>query len=333
MSAIAFLFAHPGAAQTLPAPIDPVSVIAPELRPYLNKFPTVDYDLERLKSRRLRGGGEEVPLPKGVVRTMISGAEGAPPIEVLTFDPLPEETGKPAFLFIHGGGYIFGSAADTAPRLAGYAQQCGCFVASANYRLSPETAFPGPLEDNFAALKWLHDNAATLGIDPQRIAIGGDSAGGGHAAQLAIAARDRGVSVVFQVLLEPMLDDRTGSTIDMPDHIGHYIWTEASNRFAWGAYLDQPAGSKAPPYGAVPARVKDLSGLPPAWIGVGSADLFMAESVAYAKRLAEAGVPVELLVIPGGYHAYYNIAPDAELSKQFYAAWGRALYRALHPGD
>ena len=173
-------------------------------------------------------------------------------------------------------------------------------------------------------------NAKELGIDVKRIAIKGESAGGGHAAALAIAARDRGeYPICFQVLVYPMLDDRTGSTREVPAHLGHYLWTPASNRFGWTSLLGVPAGSAAVPPNSVPARVSNLKGLPPAFIGVGSIDLFVPEDIEYAQRLVAAGVAVELNVVPGAFHAFDGIAADASLSRQFAQAWREALHRAF----
>lgn len=173
-----------------------------------------------------------------------------------------------------------------------------------DYKLAPEAVFPTALEQNYATLAWLHQNAGHLGVDAARIAISGDSAGGGHAAALAIAARDRKeFPIAFQCLIYPMLDDRTGSTHRVPPHIGHFVWTEAANRFGWSSLLGIPAGSSSVPPGSVPARVKDLSGLPPTFIGVGSIDLFCEEDMEYAKRLALSGVRAELFVVPGAWSA------------------------------
>jgi acetyl esterase/lipase len=201
-------------------------------------------------------------------------------------------------------------------------------VVSVDYRLAPETPFPGALEDNYAALKWMNLNAASLGIDPKRIAIGGESAGGGHAAMLAIAAQDRGeYALAFQLLIYPMLDDRTGSTKPAPEHIGHFLWNSGSNRFGWESLLGMAPGSANPPAGSVPARVKDLSGLPPTFIGVGALDLFVDEDVDYARRLIAAGVPTELLVVPGAYHGFNGLVPKASVSVRFNAQALNALKR------
>ena len=210
------------------------------------------------------------------------------------------------------------------------AREHDCVVVTVDYRLAPETRFPGSLEDNYAALNWLRLSANLLGVDPSRIAVMGESAGGGHAAMLAIAARDRGeVPIAFQLLIYPMLDDRTGSSRQVPPYVGVYIWVPASNRFGWSSLLGVPAGSKTVPAGAVPARVENLAGLAPAFIGVGAIDLFVDEDVNYARRLINAGVPTELCVVPGGYHGFDIIAPDAARSIAFRAAWHAALAKAF----
>jgi hypothetical protein len=162
------------------------------------------------------------------------------------------------------------------------------------------------------------------------IAVKGESAGGTHAAALAIAARDRGeVPLCLQVLIYPALDDRTGSTTPQPPYIGHYIWTAAANRFAWTSLLGKPAGSPQAPAGSVPARVENLAGLPPAWIGVGSVDLFANEDLEYARRLQQAGVSTELHLVPGGYHGFDLFVPQAPLTVAFTEGWNAALSRAF----
>ena len=216
------------------------------------------------------------------------------------------------------------------PVLQGIATDCHCVVVSVDYRLAPETCYPGSLEDNYAALKWVHAHAEELGIDRSRIAVGGESAGGGHAASLAIHARDRNeVPIVFQLLIYPQLDDRTGSTRPAPPAIGHFMWNAGANRLAWSSLLGVPAGSSKVPVAAVPARVASVAGLPPAWIGVGAIDLFAEEDMEYARRLVHAGVATELLVVRGAFHGFDLLAPDAEASKQFSASWKSALRKAF----
>ncbi|MEM6416017.1 MAG: alpha/beta hydrolase [Pseudomonadota bacterium] len=310
--------------------IDPKQAVLPELRPFVDQEPTITFNSVTLRLARAKLAIDRPDVPESVAVKEIPGPGDAPNIKLYIADPDPARKNKPAFLHIHGGGYIVYRAQDMAPHAPGLAEECDCLVVSVDYRLAPETKFPGPMEDNFTALKWLYENADTIGVDRTRIAIGGESAGGGHAAQLAIAARDRGIPIVLQVLTYPMLDDRTGSTHAVPNHIGRYIWNAGSNKFAWTSYLGQPAGSDNPPYGAVPARVKDLSGLAPAWIGVGGSDLFLAEDLEYARRLTEAGVHAELLLVPGAFHAFDGIASETSVAKRFHKSRVEALRRALH---
>jgi acetyl esterase/lipase len=233
---------------------------------------------------------------------------------------------------MHGGGFMM-TDPFLLPRLQGIATDCHCVVVSVDYRLAPETRYPGSLEDNYAALKWVHAHAAELGIDRSRIAVGGESAGGTHAASLAIHARDRNEApIVFQLLIYPALDDRTGSTRPAPPTIGHFMWNAGANRLAWSSLLGVPAGSSKVPAAAVPARVASVAGLPPAWIGVGSIDLFVEEDMEYARRLVHAGVATELLVVRGAFHGFDLLVPDAEVSQQFSASWKSALRKAFAAG-
>lgn len=167
-------------------------------------------------------------------------------------------------------------------------------------------------------------------MDRARIAVGGESAGGGHAAALAIAARDRGeVELAFQLLIYPMLDDRVGSGVDPAAHQGRHIWTRGSNCFGWSGHLGALWGGAEIPALAAPARSTELTGLPPTFIGCGGLDLFIDEKLAYAQRLMAAGVPVELLIVPGAYHGLDLAAPEANVSQRFTNAWRSALRRAI----
>jgi acetyl esterase/lipase len=225
----------------------------------------------------------------------------------------------PALLWIHGGGYVIGSAQQDDALCGRFARELGITVAAVDYRLAPEHPYPVPLEDCYAALTWL---AALPAVDPSRVAIGGASAGGGLAAALALLARDRGeVTPTAQLLAYPMLDDRSGS---VPENPNYRLWSPKSNRFGWAAYL-----GNADPQVAVPARREDLSGLPPAWIGVGTNDLFHDEDLAYAERLTAAGVPCHVEVVPGAFHGFDLVVPKATVSQSFFASQCASLRGAL----
>jgi acetyl esterase/lipase len=282
--------------------------------------------VERLvKAPRLPGGVtvEEVRVP---------GSAGAPQVRVRLYRPDNLQRPAPALLWMHGGGYVMGKPEVDELSSAQYAQELGLLVASVDYRLAPEHPFPAPLEDCYAALRWLHAQAGALGIDPARIAIGGASAGGGLTAALAQLAHDRGeVRPAFQLLIYPMLDDRTALRTDI-DGTHHRLWNHESNVFGWSAYLGQAPGAAEVPAHAVPARRADLSGLPSAWMGVGTVDLFHDEDLAYAQRLKDAGVPCEVHVVPGAYHGFDIVARKADVARQFRASHVTALRRALQPG-
>jgi acetyl esterase/lipase len=324
------------------SPVDPMQLVNPQFRAVLKSIagpdsPPIEWTNAMLPQMREGSKGMARPLLPApeVVKRMIPGPKGAPEVP-LYITGATAGASKPAVLHIHGGGYIAGSAAESRRDIQELAVNHDCVAISVEYRLAPETPFPGSLEDNYAALLWMYTHASELGIDRSRIAIKGESAGGGHAAALAIAARDRGeVPLCLQVLIYPMLDDRTGSTITVPPYIGHYIWTAAANRFGWTSLLGKPAGSTQPPAGSVPARVENLAGLAPAWIGVGSVDLFAIEDLEYARRLVQAGVSTELHLVPGGFHGFDLFAPQAPLTVAFTEAWNAALSRAFagRPGN
>ncbi|OYN99831.1 alpha/beta hydrolase [Enemella evansiae] len=271
-----------------------------------------------------------VPDPEGVevTRRRVTSPEafGA---DVLIYRAWPQaaETGA-AVLWIHGGGHVMGSAAIDHELCAWLSRELRLPVVSVDYRLAPRHPFPADLDDCFAALRWLQENAAELGVDPERIAVAGASAGGGLAAALVQRTHDAGHPVCFQALVYPMLDDRTTQIRDHGNR-GRFGWTQTSNRVAWQAYLGHPLDEgEDRPY-AAPARREDLSGLPPAWIGVGDLDLFLPEDEAYAARLREAGVPCQLDIEPGMYHAADVFRPEAESMQVFRGKMMDALRRAL----
>lgn len=310
---------------------DPYALVDPELLQAIKSLPTFSISNENLSLAR-KGPGvplSSLPAPQPIPR-VIPGPRGAPDIPVLLFNSAPSKKKRPGLLHIHGGGYVDGANGKFGILAQRIAAACDCVIVSPDYRLAPETRFPGSLEDNYAALRWMNENAEALGIDSDHIAVGGESAGGGHAATLAIAARDRReFRLAFQLLIYPMLDDRTGTTRKVPNHIGKFVWTRESNAFGWTSLLGLAAGSQNVPHGAVPARAEDLSGLPATYIAVGSLDLFVEENIEYARRLVTAGVQTELNVFPGGYHAFDLLAPDAQISKRFAQLEMSALKRGL----
>ena len=323
--------------ETSPASADLYSLVDPELLPTLKQFPAYELTAEMVGKFRQLPGTPPLPAPAPQpVERHIPGPPGAPEVRLWIVDPAPSEKGKPCLLHMHGGGFMM-IGPGWMPLLQEIATDCHCVVVSVDYRLAPETRYPGALEGNYAALKWVHAHAAKLGIDRSRIAVGGESAGGTHAASLAIHARDRkkrgrnedDVPICFQLLIYPALDDRTGSSSPPPHAIGNFIWTASANRLAWSSLLGVPAGSSKVPAAAVPARVASVAGLPPAWIGVGSIDLFVEEDMEYARRLVHAGVATELLVVRGAFHGFDLLVPDAEVSKQFSASWKSALRKAF----
>jgi acetyl esterase/lipase len=221
---------------------------------------------------------------------------------------------RPCVYWMHGGGLVLGDNKMDDARFDSWCNEYGIVGVSVDYRLAPEFPYPTPLEDCYAGLAWVHQNAESLGIDATRIGIGGASAGAGLAAGLALLARDRGdLSVAFQLLIYPMIDDRqitVSSTWSDP------IWSPAANTFGWTAYLgDKKGTSDVEPY-AAPARATDLSGLPPTLISVGALDGFSDEDIDYAVRLRHAGVAVELHVYPGAPHGFDTFGDFTAISRR-----------------
>ena len=230
----------------------------------------------------------------------------------------------PAVLFFHGGGYIFGHIDHFDGPVARYVSASGVPMLSVEYRRAPEHPFPTPIEDAYAALRWLHEHAPELGVDPGRVGVMGDSAGGGMAAALSILARERGgPKIARQILIMPMLDDRTTT----PDpHIAPYaLWSYDDSATAWPALLGDAAGGPDVPATAAPARLEDATGLPPAYIEVGQLDVFRDEDTAYATKLSRAGVPVEFHLHPGVPHEFDSIAFNSDVARRAIADRVRAL--------
>jgi len=262
----------------------------------------------------------------------VSAGGGAPDVRVLVYRPKAADGVLPVLLWMHGGGYVGGSASWEGFLINPMVSAIGCCIVSVDYRLAPETPFPGPIDDCYAVLKWLHDDASALRIDPERIAIGGISAGGGLAASLGLLARDRGeVHVKFQALLQPMLDDRHATADYEHPFAGEYLWRKEYNHFGWSALLGHEPGIEGVSPYASASRAESLEGSPPTFINVGAIDLFVEENIEYARRLIRDGVPTELHVYPGACHAFQGVAPGSALAKANDRDVISALRRALVP--
>ncbi|SFE05428.1 Acetyl esterase/lipase [Lentibacillus persicus] len=262
---------------------------------------------------------------------MIPGPEGAPDVRVKIYRPINQSESLPCFYHIHGGGMILGTIDGEEAQMALFAEELNAVVVSVDYRLAPEHPFPAPVEDCYAGLKWISEHASELQIDPETIAVGGESAGGGLAAGTVLLSRDRkGPDVAFQYLIYPMLDDRN-ITASSQEFTGNWPgWSRELNELGWNAFLGGSAGEEnVSPY-AAPARAKDLSNLPPAYIEVGALEVFRDEDIDYAKRLMQSGVSVELHVHPGVFHGFEVANPEAKISQHAMNLRMNALNKALN---
>ncbi len=313
-----------------------IAAVHPEMQEIASKMPQFPFTARTLWLFRflIRVLIKPAPMPVDiqVKSTFITSQDQKTKIRIRIYQPQATTSKAPALLWMHGGGYIGGVPEQDDAYVLPFIQETGVVVVSVDYRLAPDYSFPTPLEDCYSALKWLAADAGALGIDPQRIALGGNSAGAGLAAALAQLAHDRGeIRPIFQLLVYPMLDDHTATRKDI-DPEAYYVWNNNYNRFGWESYLKQPCGMDKVPAGSVPARRADLSGLAPAWIGVGTIDLFHDEDVAYARRLKEAGVQCELVTVTGAFHGFDISAPNTQVVKDFRKSQVQALKNALKVG-
>lgn len=296
-----------------------------EALPYLPNLPFSDLEGTRAAFADLLA---QAPPPDrtgvAVEDRTIDGPQGAPQLTVRVFTPATGAAPRPAVLDIHGGGFAIGSRdLDDAVNLQ-IARQVGAVVVSVEYRLAPETPFPGPAEDCYTALQWLVAQAGELRVDPARVAVLGDSAGGGLAATTALLARDRrGPALAMQVLIEPELDDRL-ETHSMRTGTDTAVWHRANAVKSWEFYL---GGQPATPY-AAPARMQDLSGLPPTYLTVNELDPLRDEGLDYAQRLLVAGVPTELHCFAGTFHGFV-LVPTAQVTVRALDMLFGALRRGL----
>ncbi|MFT7597870.1 MAG: acetyl esterase/lipase [Acidimicrobiales bacterium] len=291
----------------------------PEVKAALEAGPTLgtvnSKTLPKIRANRLLMN-EQVPLSDAVTRTdtVVPGPEGGPDVRLRVHRPVGADDNLPCLFWMHGGGYVLGAPEQDDLRFDRWCQRFNIVGVAVQYRLAPEDPYPAGLEDSYTGLKWLKQHGAELGVDTNRIGIGGPSGGGGLAAALGLVVRDRGeFDINYQLLIYPMIDD-TRSTVsanwDVP------VWTKESNQYGWSAYLGELFDTDDVPTHAAPTRETNLAGLPPTYIMVGGLDGFADEDIDYATRLNHAGVPVELHVYPGAAHGFEGFAPQAAVSRR-----------------
>lgn len=307
--------------------------VLPELRQAYSQFPDFRLEEDLAWSRSLL---VQPPLEKSkLVHTtncMIPRGDGGEML-VKIYEPIERNRDKlPAMLWIHGGGFVMGHPDMDDLLCERFVQTANCVVVSVDYRLAPEHPYPAAIEDCYAGLVWMTAEAPSLGIDVKRVAIAGASGGGGLTAALALMARDKGgPSIIFQMPLYPMLDNRneTPSSYEITD--AHATWSRSNNLTAWRMYLgEEKDTNELSPY-AVPSRADNLAGLPPTYTCIGQLDLFRDETFDYVTRLAQAGVDVEMNLYPGSFHCFEVFVPEAEVSQRASQNYLDAMARALHP--
>ncbi|MFC9790109.1 alpha/beta hydrolase [Rhodococcus sp. NPDC127528] len=308
--------------------------VDPEYLPMLGFLPRLDVSDAVAARTLVRSMGAEDPMatvPAAVVveRRTVPAADGAG-IELVVFRPEHRiEQPLPGIAYFHGGGFVFGDANTDVRVPSALAADLGAVVVSVNYRLAPEYPFPTPFDDCFTALTWMAgDN--DLGIDPARIAVAGISAGAGLAAAVALKARESGgPTICFQALDSPVLDDRL-LTASATEYTDSPLWNRQNSMDSWCHYLGADADRDRTSEYAAPARARDLTGLPPAYIAVSSYDPLRDEGIDYAQRLTRAGVPTELRLHPGTFHGSSGVFPQAAISQRIDADYTAAIRRALY---
>ena len=301
-------------------PLNSGHLVDPELISLLQQ-PSVEVNAGTLPELREPMAALRITAPAAsevkCEETFIMGGDGQR-LRLLVYRPAATvRTG--GLLSIHGGSFVMCTPEMHDAQSRYLAQRAGCVVVAVDYRLAPESPYPAGLMDCYAALRWMHTEAKALSISPDRVAVFGDSAGGGLAAGLALLVRDRGeLSLAAQFLLYPMLDDRTGSPAEQEPmlYTGEFIWTRASNAFCWKAYLGKHVGGGDIPIYAAPGRAEVLAGLPPTFLGVGALDLFLNEDLRFAHRLLRDGIPTELHVYPGAFHGFTTADDKSAVSRQ-----------------
>jgi acetyl esterase/lipase len=290
-------------------------------------------DIPRLREIAAAAAPSDLELQRGdaieIEERTVPGSNGRPPVAVLICRPSKADMLLPGVYAIHGGGMAWGDARSGMTLVLDWVEQFGMTAVSVEYRLAPEFPHPAPVEDCYAGLNWTAENAEQIGIDPDCLIVAGGSSGGGLAAAVTLMARDfRGPSLRGQILMYPMLDDRN-LTPSSQELMGEGTWDRAANVMAWTALLGEARGGPAVPSYAAPSRETDLSQLPPAYLDVGSVDIFRDEVVDYAARMWRAGGAAELHVWAGGCHGFDLFAPQAAISQACKAARASWIQRLL----
>ena len=310
-------------------------LIDPELRSLLSLLPSFELTPDTLKA--VRAGAvamapslDQIADSSVSIRSRQINRPAQRPVDVVVFEATGRKRGGPAILHLHGGGFVMGTVAMTGADLVDKAKRFNALVVSVDYQLAPETRFPGQIEEAYAVLCWLRREADALGLDPTRIVLMGESAGGGLAFSLALYARQhsRDTAPVRHLhLLYPVLDDRVRGREVCGPNVGFCVWSPDSNRFCWDALLGpEPDWAVVGPLLA--GRVEDLSGLPSTFMAIGSIDLFAAENLRLAERLLTAGGSVELHLYPGGFHGF-QMAEASRSGRDYRHASTSALERTL----
>lgn len=313
---------------------DKFSKIHPDLLQAAKKTPSFTFSRRNIWFIRWLMSWMPAPRTPANVRIeniYLPGKHGQADLRLRVYRSAPKYEPTPALLWLHGGGYVIGRPEMDDRVCIQYTLELGISVVSVDYRLSPEHPFPAGLEDGYTSLEWMVSHAQQMGLDSKRIAIGGASAGGGLAAALVQLAVDRKqINPIFQLLVYPMLDDRSVMRTNTNES-SYPVWNQKSNRFGWESYLGQECGAEDVPIYSVPARRADLSGLPPAWIGVGTEDLFHDEDAAYARRLQEQGVDCEFHPVAGAFHGFEIFDPQIPIIRDFRRSKLLALKKNLCP--
>jgi len=307
--------------------------IDPELQPWVAMLPEInlaDIVASRDQATELVSQLPPVEVPETIqIREVaIPGRDGAPDVRARVYAPTePSDTLRPGYVQIHGGGFVLGDLDTFEQAPVDIAAGLGAVVVAPDYRLAPEHPFPAGLEDCYATLEWLAANAGELGVDIDRIGVGGESAGGGLAASVALLARDRnGPALRFQLLDIPELDDRL-DTPSMIEFVDTPLWNRPAAELSWKYYLSGAPDALGLQY-AAPSRAENLAGLPPAFVSTCEFDPLRDEGLIYAQRLVAAGVRTELHLYPGTFHGS-SMVQGAAITRRMEADKLDALRRAL----